>query len=92
MRSLWGERMNQILATDGRLITLVFPIDGGRTGGPPYSVDPEMVRKALMEASNNAVWESVYDEVPKSSGPNHQGRERMIVWKKHQNNSVDTKL
>ncbi|KAI7905056.1 S-adenosyl-L-methionine-dependent methyltransferase [Cokeromyces recurvatus] len=41
MRPKWAKKYNDIIAKEGILITLMFPIDG-REGGPPFALDEEM--------------------------------------------------
>ncbi|KAG8962659.1 hypothetical protein FRC03_003912 [Tulasnella sp. 419] len=81
LREPWGARMSEILRPGGYLITLVYPIDGPRTGGPPYSLTVELVEEMLTKSDKNA-WEKVLDEVPLSHSEGHHGRERMVVWKR----------
>jgi len=83
MRSQWGARMNELISPNGYLVTLVFPIDGGRIGGPPYSVSPEVIATVLTEGSRSSSWERVYDEIPHVSEAGHEGRERMVVWRRN---------
>lgn len=54
----------------------MFPIDGDREGGPPYSVSPELYDSLL-----SANFERVYFEQPTPS-EGRDGREMMSVWKR----------
>ncbi|KAG9018537.1 hypothetical protein FRB90_011513 [Tulasnella sp. 427] len=81
LRASWGSRMRELVRPGGHLITLVYPMDGGRTGGPPYSVDVEKVSDALQEGGGDA-WTKVVDVVPRTSLPDHVGRERLVVWER----------
>lgn len=76
--------MRALVRDEGHLITLVYPIDGARTGGPPYSVDVEVVTDALNGAggSGAASFKKILDVTPKESAPNHVGRERLVVWQR----------
>lgn len=62
--------------TAGLLLALMFPIDGDREGGPPYSVSPELYDSLL-----SAHFERVYFEKPTPS-EGRDGREMMSVWKR----------
>lgn len=46
MRPQWAEKMADVLALDGELITIMFPLDD-HDGGPPYSVSLEAYEKVL---------------------------------------------
>lgn len=46
MRPLWGSKVAELLASDGELITIMFPMDNFE-GGPPYAVSLEAYEKAL---------------------------------------------
>ncbi|MBW0471656.1 hypothetical protein O181_011371 [Austropuccinia psidii MF-1] len=43
----WAQRYAELINQGGKLITLLYPIDGDRPGGPPFSVDPEDVNILL---------------------------------------------
>jgi hypothetical protein len=60
----------------GLLITLVFPIDGDREGGPPYSLSPEIYVPLLSDK-----FERVYLEKP-TPVEGRDGREMIAVWKR----------
>ncbi|KAH7442715.1 hypothetical protein KP509_03G100900 [Ceratopteris richardii] len=46
LRSLWGVKVNELLASEGELITIMFPMDTFE-GGPPYAVSLHAYEKAL---------------------------------------------
>jgi methyl halide transferase len=69
--------MLTLLKDDGYLITLVFPIDGPRTDGPPYAVDINMYDELLGEKL-----EKVVNKIPVESSPSHEGIERIVIWKR----------
>jgi len=79
LREAWGARMRELVKPGGILITLVYPIDGPRPGGPPYSVDVDMVKEALGSESE---WKRTTDVVPKVVSEGHEGRERLVVWER----------
>jgi hypothetical protein len=60
----------------GLLLTLMFPIDGDREGGPPYSVSPELYDSLLGDN-----FERVYFGKPAPSDVK-DGREMMGVFKR----------
>jgi hypothetical protein len=41
LRPSWGKRYKEIIAKDGVLITLMFPIDE-HEGGPPFAVNEQL--------------------------------------------------
>ncbi|XP_024368637.1 probable thiol methyltransferase 2 isoform X1 [Physcomitrium patens] len=46
LRRKWAEKMAELLALDGELITLMFPLDD-HPGGPPFSVSLEAYQQVL---------------------------------------------
>ena len=54
--------MQRLLAADGELVTLIFPVKE-YDGGPPYSMSPKLVR-GLLEPNGFAAKSSI-EEVPK---------------------------
>ncbi|EGG01379.1 uncharacterized protein MELLADRAFT_67022 [Melampsora larici-populina 98AG31] len=48
-RQEWSIRYSQLIKKGGKLITLIYPIDGDRPGGPPFSVDPDEVTELLID-------------------------------------------
>jgi len=75
LRSTWGAQMRDLVKSGGYLITLIFPIDGDRPGGPPYSVDTNIYSEVLHEA-----WILVLEE--ETTNPNRKGQEKVAVWKR----------
>ncbi|MGM0558654.1 MAG: methyltransferase domain-containing protein [Myxococcota bacterium] len=75
MRLRWAEKMHELIAPGGELVTLIFPIrslderPGPDVDGPPYPMHPELVRDLLEGRFENLVLEPV-----KTS---HEGREGM---------------
>lgn len=76
-REAWGRQMTKLSRTAGYLITLCFPIDGEREGGPPYSVNVEAYAQAL-----GPQWQKIVDKIP-DIAPEPIGRERLVVWQKN---------
>ncbi|KDE08770.1 hypothetical protein, variant [Microbotryum lychnidis-dioicae p1A1 Lamole] len=77
LRQSWADRYAQIIRKGGVLITLMFPIDGDRSWGPPFSVSEEMYDQYLSKH-----FEKVYSENPAASMEERKGREKMAVWKR----------
>ena len=78
-RHRWGARMEELVAPDGRLGTLVFPmVEGPRDEGPPFPLFVEDVEAALPG------WEPVFVEEPKTSHPGREGKERVVLWRRKQ--------
>ncbi len=59
------------------MITLVYPMDGDRKGGPPFSVDIPSYDAVLGSG-----WEKVLDKVPEEVTGSSVGRMRLVIWKK----------
>jgi hypothetical protein len=70
--------MTQLVKPGGHLVCLVYPIDGDRQGGPPYSVDVPAYEKVLGES-----WKKIVDKEP-ISGPGSRGNQRIVVWERAQ--------
>lgn len=70
-RSDWARRMAELLARDGELVTLIFPC-GEYQGGPPFAMDPQLVRTLLEHNGFRCV---SMEEVPrnKRSRPGFRG-------------------
>jgi hypothetical protein len=49
LRPRWAARMRELLAPDGLLVTLIFPVSD-HTGGPPYAVSPQLYEQARLAA------------------------------------------
>ena len=77
LRRDWGKQMTRLTAPYGYLIALVYPIDGHRDGGPPFSVSVDAYDDALGRN-----WEKVVDKQPEESFLNHIGRERLAIWQR----------
>lgn len=75
MRVSWGEKMTEIAKPGALLITLVFPIDGDREGGPPFSVKPEIYKEVLGEK-----WVQIFEK--ETIDESFRGRKKVIVWRK----------
>jgi len=81
LRVGWGESMKRVIAPGGFLATLVFPIDGDRKDGPPFSVSVDLYRTVLKEPD----WELVLDEVPPELAEHQVGLTRIALWKSKNN-------
>ncbi|KLO12813.1 Thiopurine S-methyltransferase [Schizopora paradoxa] len=77
LREGWGKQMCDLIKTGGHLITLAYPIDGDRKGGPPFSVDIPSYAAVLGSG-----WEKILDKVPDEVTGNSVGRVRLVIWKK----------
>ena len=76
LRSAWGQKMSELTAQGGHLITLCYPIDGEREDGPPYSVHVDAYAQSL-----GPQWNKVVDKAPEVS-TEPVGRERLVVWRR----------
>jgi hypothetical protein len=53
MREAWAESWARLLKPGGQLITLVFPVDSKREGGPPWAVTPELYEELLPKSGKD---------------------------------------
>jgi hypothetical protein len=58
----------------------IFPIEGDRPGGPPYSVDTSTYAEALQEDPESEAWTKLLEE--ETSRPEFKGREKIAVWQR----------
>jgi hypothetical protein len=65
------------LKPEGVYIILAFPI-GMRTGGPPYTVQPE----AIITLYHDRGFELEHRERPYDSVPGRKGHEELLILKK----------
>ena len=77
LRPKWGERMAQLIKQGGYLVTSVYPMIPFEEGGPPYYIRPEH-QAELLEGN----FEKVFDKDPSSPSPSHEGKERIVVWRR----------
>lgn len=49
LRKPWAARYAEIVHPGGVLVALMFPLDGDRVGGPPYSLSPQLYDELLGE-------------------------------------------
>ncbi|GAQ82794.1 thiol methyltransferase [Klebsormidium nitens] len=77
LRQAWAQRMAQLLAPAGQLITLVFPIDD-HSGGPPFAVNMDIYKKMLVPAG----FVLTREEEVTNSVRGRQGKERLAIWEK----------
>lgn len=77
-RTEWARRMDELLAPDGELVTLVFPVrEGDPDEGPPYPMSPDLVRSLLEPTFEAAVLEPVL-----RSHPSREGKEWLGRWRR----------
>jgi len=77
MRPQWAEKMAELLALDGELITLMFPLDE-HEGGPPFAVSLEAYEKVLAPWGFRLV--SCDADVPSAEG--RRGLEKLARWER----------
>lgn len=65
------------LAPGGWVVALLFPTDG-RSGGPPFAVDPAEAQHLFVDAG----LELIRAEVPDDSHPARSGRELLALFRK----------
>lgn len=74
----WAEKMAELLAADGELITLMSPLDTGHEGGPPYSVSQEAYERVLLPLGFHLT--SCDADIP--TLPNREGLEKLARWER----------
>lgn len=80
MREEWGRRWAGLLRKGGLLVTLCFPVDPTKEGGPPFRVHPDDYQRVLHGAGFETV---SIDPVPESlSHPGRGGKEYMAVFRR----------
>lgn len=79
MRQDWASGTNRLLAKNGKLITLIFPL-GEFEGGPPYAMSYSLVEGLLKPFG----FEAIESGPAKVSHAARQGREWVAVWQKKQ--------
>jgi hypothetical protein len=83
MREAWAEQMERLLAPQGELVTLIFPVTDFHPTrespgeGPPYPMRPELVRELLSGRFEPTVLEPVA-----KSHPGREGMEWLGRWRK----------
>jgi len=73
--------MRNLIKPNGYLITIVYPIqersEEDKLKGPPFYVEPDHYIEPLGDG-----WQKIVDKVPDISSLSHEGKERLIVWKR----------
>ncbi|XP_002983430.2 thiocyanate methyltransferase 1 isoform X1 [Selaginella moellendorffii] len=77
LRPAWAKKMAELLARDGELLTLMYPV-GDHEGGPPYAASPKAYEAVLHPCGLHAL----YLEDNKFSIGARKGREILGRWKK----------
>lgn len=82
MRAAWVEKMHQLLAPGGELVTLIFPVrsleerPASDASGPPYPLHPELVRELVTPR-----FEPISLEPVETSLPGREGMEWLGRWR-----------
>lgn len=78
-REAWADRIDTLLADDGELWTLIFPVHPVplNPGGPPHPMTPELVR-GLLEPR----FEAVHLAPVLESHPGREGKEWLGRWRR----------
>ncbi|KAG8835728.1 hypothetical protein FRC17_001519 [Serendipita sp. 399] len=76
-RPEWGRQLNALVKQGGFLVTLIYPLNQPRVGGPPFFVEKSHYVEVLGEN-----WERVIERTPDNSISSHVGLEYLVVWKK----------
>ena len=72
--------LKRLLKPGGRLVALVFPIDG-RPGGPPYHIDPKQV-----EDTASSGFRLIRKEFHPASIKPRAGKEMLYIWERADGN------
>ncbi len=83
-RSAWAERVHALLAPQGILLTLLFPVDAARDPheGPPFALDLDAVSQLLEP------YFSCEFMIPaRESVASRQGKEWLAKWQKREKNA-----
>lgn len=78
-RTDWARRVDELIAEDGELVTLIFPVVDRplNPGGPPHPMSPDLVR-SLLEPR----WEATHLEPVEVSHPGREGKEWLGRWRR----------
>lgn len=79
MRKKWAETYARVIQPGGILLALVYPIEGDRPGGPPFSLSPDIYEELLRD-SFDLVWSGIPGE--QSERRKNTGIEQVQVWKR----------
>ncbi|KAG8369369.1 hypothetical protein BUALT_Bualt14G0004100 [Buddleja alternifolia] len=77
LRSMWAQKICDLLKPDGELITLIYPIDD-HEGGPPYKVSVADYEEVLRPVGFKAM--NIVDN--ELAIPPRKGREKLGRWKR----------
>lgn len=79
-REAWAKTWAALIAPGGQLLTMMFPVDSERKGGPPFAVTPELYEQLLVPTGFEKV--SV-EKVPDDMSHNGRGgKEYYGVWRR----------
>ncbi|GMH41874.1 hypothetical protein BSKO_09784 [Bryopsis sp. KO-2023] len=78
MRADWAKQWSKLIVPGGELVTLLYPVDPTREGGPPFYTDPN-VAKDLLEA-NGFECKELSPVDPSASIPFRAGSEYLGRW------------
>lgn len=79
LREAWAEQMDRLLAANGELLTLIFPVvERPPDEGPPYPMTPRLVQELLEGRFHAAELQPVEISHPSRLGKEWLGRWRRI--------------
>ncbi|KAI5456375.1 thiol methyltransferase-like protein [Mariannaea sp. PMI_226] len=79
MRSKWADRMSQLLAPEGRLVCLEFPLSKDpSSGGPPWGLSPEIYGAHLSRPGEQVTYDTNSKPVEDDSKPNEKALKRLV--------------
>jgi len=78
MRESWADRMAELVAPTGELITMIYPVDDTIVGGPPFRMSPDIV-KGLLEPRG---FKAIYLEPVTNGHSSRAGKEWLGRWRK----------
>ncbi|KAJ3505738.1 hypothetical protein NLJ89_g7260 [Agrocybe chaxingu] len=77
MRNDWGRKVAELVKPGGYLIAICYPMLPYTDTGPPYYLRPEHYDTPL-----GSKFVKILDKVPEKSSESHEGKERLLVWKR----------
>ena len=57
VRTLWAEKMSDLLKIGGELLTLIFPLSETKEGGPPFKMSFSLLKNLLGDVNDKLRYE-----------------------------------
>ena len=59
VRTLWAEKMSDLLKIGGELLTLIFPLSETKEGGPPFKMSFSLLKNLLGDVNDKLRYEEL---------------------------------